>query len=111
MAGSALTVTDGTSPEQDRIVRLPNEYEPPPPPPPSSPGRLHGLSIGGMAVSALVGVAALFAFITVGWPDPVRRILVVTFFLAGIAFLACASAAVFTAARDTYPGRGGQPLD
>jgi hypothetical protein len=64
-----------------------------------------------MAVSALVGVVALFAFITVGWPDPVRRGLIVTFFLAGIAFLACASAAVFSAARDTYPGRGGQPLD
>ena len=65
--------------------------------------------IGGMAVSALVGVAALFAFITVGWPESVRRYIIALFFFAGIAFLACASAAVFSAARDTYPTRGGNP--
>ena len=62
--------------------------------------------IGGMAVSALVGVAALFAFITVGWPEGIRRFIIVLFFLSGIVFLGCASAAVFSAARDTYPTRG-----
>ena len=94
---------------EDKVVRLPADYEPPPEPPPAPPGKLHGIFIGGMAVSALVGVAALFAFITVGWPDSVRRYIIGLFFFAGIAFLACASAAVFSAARDTYPTRGGKP--
>lgn len=94
---------------EDKVVRLPADYEPPPEPPPAPPGKLHGIFIGGMAVSALVGVAALFAFITVGWPDGVRRYIIGLFFFAGIAFLACASAAVFSAARDTYPTRTGKP--
>ena len=104
MTGAPSEPTD-----EDKVVRLPADYEPPPEPPPAPPGKLHGIFIGGMAVSALVGVAALFAFITVGWPDSVRRYIIGLFFFAGIAFLACASAAVFSAARDTYPTRGGKP--
>lgn len=92
-------------------MRLPADYEPPPEPEPAAPGRLHGMFIGGMAVAALTGVVALFAYITVGWPESIRRYIIALFFFAGIAFLACASAAVFSAARDTYPTRGGQPLD
>lgn len=103
-----MTTTPAEPPSQDKVVRLPAGYEPPPEPPPAPPGRLHGIFIGGMAVSALVGVAALFAFITVGWPDSVRRYIIGLFFFAGIAFLACASAAVFSAARDTYPTHGGK---
>lgn len=93
----------------DKVVPHPAGYEPPPEPPPAPPGRLHGVFIGGMAVSALVGVASIFAFITVGWPDSVRRYIIALFFFAAISFLACASAAVFSAARDTYPTRGGNP--
>lgn len=104
-------MTTSSEPAEEQVVRLPAGYEPPPQPDPAPPGRLHGIFIGGMAVSALVGVAALFAFITIGWPDSVRRYIVALFFLAGIAFLACASAAVFTAARDTYPTAGGKRLD
>lgn len=96
-------------PDDDRVIRLPADYEAPPEPAPARPGRLHGIFIGGMATSALVGVAALFAFITVGWPESIRRYIIALFFFAGIAFLACASAAVFSAARDTYPSRGGKP--
>lgn len=98
-----------TESDGDKVVRLPADYEPPPEPAPGPPGRLHGIFIGGMATSALVGVAALFAFITVGWPENIRRYIIALFFFAGIAFLACASAAVFSAARDTYPTRGGKP--
>lgn len=101
--------TPPSVPEDETVVRLPADYEPPPEPAPAPPGRLHGMFIGGMAVSALVGVAALFAFITVGWPENIRRYIIALFFFAGIVFLACASAAVFTAARDTYPTRGGNP--
>ena len=98
-----------TGPDGEKVVRLPADYEPPPEPPPAPPGKLHGIFIGGMATSALVGVAALFAFITIGWPENIRRYIIALFFFAGIAFLACASGAVFSAARDTYPTRGGKP--
>ena len=88
----------------DNIVRLPKE--PPPPAPPTPPGRLHGLAIAGMAVSALVGIFAMLAFITVGWPGNSGRVLVGAFVLSGIGFLTCASLAVLTAARDTYARSG-----
>lgn len=67
--------------------------------------------IAGMAISALVGVATLFAFITVAWPESIRRYIIALFFFAGVAFLACASAAVFAAARDTYATESRKPLD
>ena len=69
---------------------------------PSPPGRLHGLAIAGMASSALVAIVAGFLFIAVGWPDNTGKIVASIGFFAGISFLAFASAAVFTAARDTY---------
>lgn len=102
-------MTSSADDDAEKVVRLPADYEPPPGAPPAPPGKLHGIFIGGMAILALVGVAALFAFITVGWPENVRRYIIALFFFAGIAFLACASAAVFSAARDTYPSRGGNP--
>ena len=92
-------------------MQLPADFEPPPEPEVTKPGRLHGLFIAGMAVSALVGVAGMFVFITIGWPESVRRYIIALIFLAGIAFLACASAAVLSAARDTYPAQEGKPLD
>ena len=74
-------------------------------PAPSGPtSRLHGLSITGMALSALFGIASMLAFVTVRWSGAAGRLIVVAVVLSAVAFLACASTAVFTAARDTYPG-------
>jgi hypothetical protein len=44
----------------------------------------------------------MLAFVTVRWEGSTGRFFVALFILAAIGFLACASAAVFTAARDTY---------
>lgn len=98
-------------PHPETVVRLPADFEAPPEPEVTKPGRLHGMFIGGMAVSALVGVAGMFILITVGWPDSVRRYIIALIFLAGVSFLACASAAVLSAARDTYPAQESKPLD
>lgn len=89
----------------DHIVPL--GVEPPPDPPPSRPSGLHGLAITGMSVSALVGIVVLFLSIGIGLPDGPRRGAVAIVVGAAIVFLACASTAVFTAARDTYPSRSG----
>lgn len=89
--------------EEQPLARLP--YDPPPEPPPSAPGSLHGLAIAGMALCALAGIACLFAFITIRWPDGTGRYVIGAFILTGVGFLACASAAVLTAARDTYANR------
>jgi hypothetical protein len=75
-------------------------------PPESPPGRLHGFAIAGMAVSAVVGFFATFAFITVGWPGSMGRFVIGIIVVAGIAFLSFSAIAVFTAARDTYAKRG-----
>lgn len=89
--------------EANNVVPLPGDPPPPEPTPaPSPPGRLHGLAIAGMGISALVGVAAMFAFITITWPDNLRRIIVGICLFSVLAFLTFASTAVFTAARDTY---------
>ncbi len=109
---SDLPTGDGRGDNRDKVVQLPGDYEPAPDEEKvSPPGRLHGIFITGMAVSALVGVASMFAFITVGWPERVGRYVIALFLFSGLVFLACASAAVFTAARDTYPTRRGNPLD
>ena len=73
-----------------------------PEPAPTPPGRLHGIAITGMSVCALVGIVALLSFVTVRWPDRTGRYVIAVLVGAAIGFLACASAAVFTAARDTY---------
>ena len=84
-----------------------------PEPPPSRPGKLHGLAISGMAVSALSGIASMLAFITVTWPDGPRRVVVGILVTSLVGFLASASGAVFAAARDTYPrdSSGGREQD
>ena len=86
---------------------VPLGKEPPPQPvvPPTPPGRAHGLSITGMAVFALLGIVAMFLFITINWTEDLERWVIGFSFLCAIGFIACASAAVFTAARDTYPPR------
>lgn len=68
---------------------------------------MHMLAITGMSVSALVGICVLFLSIGIGLPDGGRRVAIGVVVGAAVVFLACASAAVFTAARDTYPGKGG----
>lgn len=90
-------------PDANNVVPLPGEPRPPDPvPPPSAPRRVHGASIAGMGISAIVGVAAMLAFITVTWPDNIGRIVVGVCLVSGLAFLVFASVAVFSAARDTY---------
>lgn len=99
-------------PDEQKIVALPGaQPDEPSEDAPSPPGRMHGLFIAGMAGSAFLGIVALFGFITVGWPQDISRFIIAVFFVAVIVFLACASAAVFAAARDTYPARDTKPLD
>ena len=86
----------------DEVVRLPREHEPIPEVPVTPPGRMHGLAIAGMAVCALVGIIAMFGFITINWPGNSSRYIVFAFVAAGLGFLTCAAAAVLSAARDTY---------
>lgn len=93
-----MTVSD-----RDNVVPLPGDPPTPEPPiPPSPPGRLHGAAIAGMGISAIVGVVAMLAFITVTWPDDIGRVVIGICLFSGLAFLTFASTAVFTAARDTY---------
>jgi hypothetical protein len=56
-----------------------------------------------MAICAIVGILAMLARITVGWPGESDRYVMAVFVFAGVGFLVCASVAVFTAARQTYP--------
>ena len=86
---------------------IPLGIEPPPEPPPARPSGLHGLAITGMSISALVGICVLFLSIGIGLPASGRRVAIAIVVGTAIVFLACASTAVFTAARDTYPSRGG----
>lgn len=88
--------------DEQNVVPLGKDPEPEPAFPPTPPGRIHGLAIAGMALSALVAIVAGFLFIAVGWPGSSGKVVASIGFLAGVSFLACASAAVFTAARDTY---------
>ena len=98
----------GTAPrDAHNVVKLPGDGPPPEPSHiPSPPGRLHGLAIAGMGFSALVGVAAVLAFITITWPADMSRYVVAVFLVSGVVFMACASTAVFSAARDTYRNGG-----
>src|SRR5436309_1575698 len=69
--------------------------------PPSPPGRLHGIAIAGLGLSALTGIVSTLAFITVRWPAHTGRYVVAAIIASVVAFLGCASTAIFTAARDT----------
>ena len=94
------TVDPGQIPN---VVPLPGDGPPPEPTvEPTPPGRLHGLAIAGMGLSALVGVAAVLAYITISWPRQMAGYVIAVFVIAGLFFLSCASIAVFSAARDTY---------
>lgn len=89
------------------IVPLPPDTGPPATRPrPSAPGRLHGLAIAGMAVSALTGIVMVFALVTIRWPGSTRGYVVGVLLASVLIFVTSASAAVLTAARDTYARRG-----
>ena len=69
---------------------------------PSRHGRLHGFLVGTAAASAVVAILSMLAFVTVTWPDRAGRILIGIFLFSILSLFACASAAVFTAARATH---------
>ena len=96
--------------DPDNVVPLGVDAPPESPPEPASrPGRLHGLAILAMAVFALLGIAAMLAFITISWPDDSSRYVVAVFMTAVVGFVTSASIAVFSAARDTYPRHPRKP--
>jgi hypothetical protein len=100
----------GGSDPSDNVVPLGVEPPTPVAPAPSRPpSRLHGLAIIGMAVFALVGIAAMLAFITISWPDDSSRYVVAVFVASIVGFMTSASLAVFSAARDTYPRHPRKP--
>lgn len=87
------------------VVPLGAERHDDPPPPPRAHSTLHTLAVSGMSLSALVGICVLFLSIGIGLPAGGRRASIVIVVGAAVVFLACASTAVFTAARETYPAR------
>jgi hypothetical protein len=56
-----------------------------------------------MAISALIGIASMLAFITISWPDDLGRYVMAIIVISVVGFMTSASLAVFSAARDTYP--------
>lgn len=91
--------------DRDNVVKLPPEVSGAhlsPRPPPSKNRRGHGLLIGATTASFTVAVVSMLAFVTVQWPGRTGRILVGVFLFSVLIFFACASAAVFTAARATH---------
>lgn len=88
------------------VVPLGVEKKEDPPPPPRAHSTLHTLAISGMSLSALLGICVLFLSIGIGLPAGGRRASIVIVVGAAVVFLACASTAVFTAARETYPATG-----
>lgn len=92
----------GSEDRPGRVVPLGAKRQPEPPPKVTRPTRLHGMAIAGMAICALLGVMSILAFVMVGWPDDTGRYVIAVFFFSALGFIASASAAVFTAARDTY---------
>lgn len=63
---------------------------------------LHRAAIAGMTICAIVGILSMLAFITVSWPEESGRYMIAVFIGSGVGFLASASIAVFSAARETY---------
>jgi hypothetical protein len=89
-------------PDRDEVTVIRLDTSPEPPPPPSRHPRKHGLLVSSMSFFALLGIASMFAFITVTWPGDTGRYVTGIFVVSIIGFVTSASAAVFTAARNTY---------
>lgn len=73
--------------------------------------RLHHVATLAMAFSALVGIVAMLLFITVAWPGASGRYVAAALIGSGVAFVASASIAVLSAARETYARRGGSSAE
>ena len=101
MGGRVRALSD----EDGEVVPLGVEPVPEPAPPPAQHSTLHTLAVSGMSLSALLGICVLFLSIGIGLPPSGRRVAVAIVVGAGVVFLACASTAVFTAARETYPSK------
>ena len=67
------TTASGFDDTPDNVVPLGNAPEPVAEEPPRPRGGLHRIAISGMALSALVGIASMLAFITVSWPNDTGR--------------------------------------
>ncbi|HYN35379.1 MAG TPA: hypothetical protein VEV82_00225 [Actinomycetota bacterium] len=94
-----------TAPVQpDNVVSLGKApvAEPSPVAPTKPQGPLHRAAIAGMTICAIVGILSMLAFITVSWPEESSRYVVAVLIGSGVGFLASASIAVFSAARETY---------
>lgn len=108
MAEDAILLND----PGDNVIPLGKEPPATPEVPASRPGRLHGLAIAGIAVSALSGIVATFLLVSIDWPGDSARYVVAVIAFSVLAFLASASIAILTAARDTYAaGRRSEPQD
>ena len=94
----------GAPVHSDNVVSLGKApvADPTPPVTVRQQGPLHRAAIAGMTICAVIGIISMLAFITVSWPEESRRYVVAVFVGAGIGFLASASIAVFSAARETY---------
>jgi len=94
--------------DNQKVVSLPGEQiaTPQAPIPTRSTSTLHTAAVAGMALSAFIGIAAVLAFISISWPGDTGRFVIAVCIGAAISFMACASIAVFSAARDSYPRRG-----
>jgi hypothetical protein len=55
-----------------------------------------------MALCAVVALLAGIAWLTIGWPGSLGRVVIAVMVAGVLGFLTCASAALLTAARDTY---------
>jgi hypothetical protein len=86
----------------ENVVPLGTDPPEEPQRPPTPPGRLHGIATLGMAVSAVVGVVAGVLYITVTWSGSPRRAVIAVILFSVLTFLTTVSAAVLTAARDSY---------
>ena len=67
-----------------------------------SQSRLHRIAIASMTICAVIGTLSMLAFITVSWPGQSGRYMVGALIAATVGFMASASIAVFSAAKDTY---------
>lgn|GEM_PF-5265439 len=83
-----------------------------PKPAPSRHGGAHGFVVILMTAFAVIGICAMFAFITVKWPGETSRYVIAVFVFSVVGFISSASIAVFTAARGmvtSSTGRSGNP--
>ena len=99
-------------PDRDEVTVIRLDATPEPLPEPSRHPRTHGFLISSMSFFALLGIGSMFAFITITWPGDTGRYVTGIFVLSIIGFVTSASAAVFTAARNTYaPSRPADATD